>query len=57
MKALLKQQQIWRPLAPKSTTAGLEDGLVDGQLVVMEEKAHSIILLTLDDHFIMEVAD
>ena len=50
MKALLKQQLIWRPLASKSTTAGSEDGLTDGQLAVMEEKSHSTILLSLDDH-------
>ena len=57
MKALLKQQQIWRPLASKSITAGSEDGLTDGQLVVIEEKAHSTILLSFDDHIITEVAD
>ena len=57
MKALLKQQQIWLPLAPKTTTAGSEDGLTDGQLAVMEKKAHSTILLSLDDHIITEVAD
>ena len=57
MKALLKQQQIWRPLAPKSTTVGLKDGLTDGQLPVMEEKAHSTILLSWDDNIITEVAN
>ena len=57
MKALLKQQQIWRPLASKSITAGSEDGLTDGQLVVIEEKAHSTILLSFDDHIITEVAN
>ena len=56
MKALLKQQQIWRPLAVKSTTLGSEDRLTDGQLAVMEEKTHSTILLSLDDHIITEVA-
>ena len=30
MKGLLKQQQIWRPLASKIFTAGSEDGLTDG---------------------------
>ena len=35
MKALLKQQQIWRPLALWSTTAGSDDGLTDGLLAVM----------------------
>ena len=57
MKALLKQQQIWRTLAPKSTTAGSEDGLTDEQLSVMEEKTHSTIFLSLDDHIITEVAN
>ena len=57
MKDMLKQQQIWRLLAPKSTTAGSEDGLTDGKLAVMEEKTHSTILLNLDDHIITEVAD
>ena len=57
IKARLKQQQIWRPLAPKTTTAGSKDGLTDGQLAVMEERAHSTILLSLDDHIITEVAD
>ena len=52
MKALLKHQQIWCPLALWSTTAGSNDGLTDGQLAVMEEKAYSIILLSLDDHII-----
>ena len=57
MKALLKQQKIWRPLALKSTTAGSKDGLTDRQLAVMEEKPHSIILLSLDDHIITEVTN
>ena len=59
MKALLKQLQIWRPLIPKSaaSTSGSGDGWTDEQLVVMEEKAHSTILLSLDDHIITEVAD
>ena len=49
MKALLKQQQIWCPLAPKSTIAWSEDGLTDVQSVVLDKKAHSTILLNLDD--------
>ena len=57
MKALLKQLEIWRPLAPKSTTAVSEYGLTDGQLAIMGEKAHFTILLSLDDHIITEVAD
>ena len=36
---------------------GSGDGWTDEQLVVMQEKAHSTILLSLDDHIIMEVAD
>ena len=44
-------------MASESTTGGSEDGLTDGQLAVMEEKAHSTILLSLDDHIITEVAD
>ena len=38
MKVVLKQQQIWRPLAPKSTTAGSKNEITDGKLAVMEEK-------------------
>ena len=57
MKALLKVQQIWRLLALKSTTAGSKDGLTDGQLAVMEEKAHSTILLCFDEHIITEVTN
>ena len=53
----MKQQQIWHPLAPKSTTAGSEDGLNDGQLAVVEEKARSTILLNLDDYIITKVVD
>ena len=34
-----------------------EDGSTNGQLAVMDEKAHSTILLNLDDHIITEVAD
>ena len=59
MKALLKQLQIWRPLIPKSaaSTSGSGNGWTDEQLVKMEEKTHSTILLSLDDHIITEVAD
>ena len=59
MKVLLKQLQIWRPLIPKSAapTSGSRDGWIDEQLVVIKEKTHSTILLSLDDHIITEVAD
>ena len=51
MKALSKQLQIWRPLIPTSaaSTSGSEDGWTVEQLVVMEEKALSTILPSLDD--------
>ena len=57
MKALLKQQQIRRSLAPKSTTIPLEDGLTDGQLAVLEGKSHFTILLSFDYHIITKVAN
>ena len=59
IKTLLKQQQIWRSLIPRSaaSTSGSGEGLTDGQLALMEEKAHSTILLSLDDHISTEVAN
>ena len=59
MKALLKQLQIQCPLIPKSAASTLDfgDGWTNEQLLVMEEKAHSTILLSLDHHIIPEVAD
>ena len=59
MKVLLKHLQIWRLLIPKSatSTSGSRDEWTDEQLLLMEEKAHSTILLSLEDHIITEVAD
>jgi len=51
MQALLKQQGLWAPLSNdskgKSDAAGM---------VVMEEKAHSTIMLCLEDEVIIEVS-
>ncbi|KAJ4715305.1 Retrovirus-related Pol polyprotein from transposon TNT 1-94 [Melia azedarach] len=51
MRALLKQQGLWAPLARKPadpTTA---------EMAVLEEKAHSTIMLCLADDIITEVAE
>lgn len=56
MRALLKQQGIWKPLV-KSDKSGAAGGPSEAELEAMEEKAHSTILLCLADDVITEVAD
>ena len=48
---MLKQQGLWAPLARKSA-----DPITD-EMAVLEEKAHSTILLCLADDIITEVAE
>jgi transposase InsO family protein len=50
MRALLKQQGLWKPLS-KEVRAD------DAELAALEEKAHSTIMLCLADDVITEVAD
>lgn len=51
MRALLKQQGLWLPLAVKA--AGPETT----EMASLEEKAHSIIMLCFADDIITEVAE
>ncbi|KAJ4712638.1 Retrovirus-related Pol polyprotein from transposon TNT 1-94 [Melia azedarach] len=51
MRALLKQQGLWAPLARK-----LADPIT-AEMAVSEEKAHSTIMLCLADDIIIEVAE
>ncbi|KAJ4706252.1 Retrovirus-related Pol polyprotein from transposon TNT 1-94 [Melia azedarach] len=51
MRALLKQQGLWAPLARK-----LADPIT-AEMAVLEEKAHSTIMLCLADDIITEVAE
>ncbi|KAJ4717199.1 Retrovirus-related Pol polyprotein from transposon TNT 1-94 [Melia azedarach] len=51
MRALLKQQGLWAPLARK-----LADPITT-EMAVLEEKAHSTIMLCLADDIITEVAE
>ncbi|XP_057248658.1 retrovirus-related Pol polyprotein from transposon TNT 1-94 isoform X1 [Beta vulgaris subsp. vulgaris] len=51
MRALLKQQGLWAPLAKKATDS------VTAEMAVLEEKAHSTIMLCLEDDIITEVAE
>ena len=51
MRALLKQQGMWAPLAKKAGDAE------SSEMASLEEKAHSTILLCLADDIITEVAD
>ncbi|KAJ4703293.1 Retrovirus-related Pol polyprotein from transposon TNT 1-94 [Melia azedarach] len=51
MRALLKQQGLWAPLARK-----LADPITT-EMAVLEEKAHSTIMLCLADNIITEVAE
>ncbi|KAJ4721544.1 Retrovirus-related Pol polyprotein from transposon TNT 1-94 [Melia azedarach] len=51
MRALLKQQGLWAPLARK-----LADPII-AEMAVLEEKAHSTIMLCLVDDIITEVAE
>ncbi|KAJ4714843.1 Retrovirus-related Pol polyprotein from transposon TNT 1-94 [Melia azedarach] len=51
MQALLKQQGLWAPLARKPVDP------ITAEMAVMEEKAHSTIMLCLADDIITEVAE
>ncbi|KAJ4730101.1 Retrovirus-related Pol polyprotein from transposon TNT 1-94 [Melia azedarach] len=51
MRALLKQQGLWAPLARKPVDP------ITAEMAVMEEKAHSTIMLCLADDIITEVAE
>jgi hypothetical protein len=52
IRALLKQQGIWTPLAgPKPASMN------DADYKLQDEKAHSTILLSLSDEVLYEVAD
>ncbi|KAJ4704584.1 Retrovirus-related Pol polyprotein from transposon TNT 1-94 [Melia azedarach] len=51
MRALLKQQGLWAPLARKRADP------ITAEMAVLEEKAHSTIMLCLADDIITEVAE
>ncbi|KAJ4702231.1 Retrovirus-related Pol polyprotein from transposon TNT 1-94 [Melia azedarach] len=51
MRALLKQQGMWAPLARKLANP------ITAEMAVLEEKAHSTIMLCLADDIITEVAE
>ncbi|MCF8701901.1 retrotransposon gag domain-containing protein, partial [Corynebacterium sp. MC-10] len=51
MRALLKQQGLWTPLSKKATDAE------NAEMAILEEKAHSTIMLCLADDIITEVAE
>ena len=51
MRALLKQQGLWAPLAKNSMDS------VTAEMEILEEKAHSKIMLCLLDNIITEVAE
>ena len=51
MRALLKEQGVWAPLSGQTSKAGKEVALQS------EEKAHSLILLSLSDEVLYEVSD
>ncbi|KAJ4729013.1 Retrovirus-related Pol polyprotein from transposon TNT 1-94 [Melia azedarach] len=51
MRALLKQQGLWAPLAKKPADP------ITAEMAVLEEKAHSTIMLCLADDIITEVAE
>ncbi|KAJ4714183.1 Retrovirus-related Pol polyprotein from transposon TNT 1-94 [Melia azedarach] len=51
MRALLKQQGLWAPLARKPADP------ITAEMAVLEEKAHSTIMLCLADDIITEVAE
>ncbi|KAJ4719824.1 Retrovirus-related Pol polyprotein from transposon TNT 1-94 [Melia azedarach] len=51
MRVLLKQQGLWAPLARKPVDP------ITAEMAVMEEKAHSTIMLCLADDIITEVAE
>ena len=51
MQALLKQQGFWAPLSKDKNV------VVTSEMEILEEKAHSTIMLCLADDVIMEVSD
>ena len=51
MRALLKEQRVWAPLSGQPTNLNKED------LAEQEEKAHSLILLSLSDEVLYEVVE
>ncbi|KAJ4726144.1 Retrovirus-related Pol polyprotein from transposon TNT 1-94 [Melia azedarach] len=51
MRALLKQQGLWAPLARKPADP------ITAEMAVLEEKAHSTIMLCLVDDIITEIAE
>jgi LTR polyprotein gag-polypeptide-like protein len=51
MRALLKQQGLWAPLSKRTIDAE------SAEMAVLEEKAHSTIMLCLADDIITEVAE
>ncbi|KAJ4713974.1 Retrovirus-related Pol polyprotein from transposon TNT 1-94 [Melia azedarach] len=51
MRALLKQQGLWAPLARKPADP------ITAEMAILEEKAHSTIMLCLADDIITEVAE
>ncbi|MDV3181192.1 MAG: hypothetical protein Q8830_03180, partial [Candidatus Phytoplasma australasiaticum] len=51
MRALLKQQGLWTSLSKKATDAE------NAEMAVLEEKAHSTIMLCLADDIITKVAE
>nr|KYP31184.1 Retrovirus-related Pol polyprotein from transposon TNT 1-94 [Cajanus cajan] len=64
MRALLKEQRVWGSLvsvsAKKENIAKSEEkptSVKNEDLVEQEEKAHSLILLSLSDEVLYEVAD
>nr|KYP50610.1 Retrovirus-related Pol polyprotein from transposon TNT 1-94 [Cajanus cajan] len=64
MRALLKEQRVWGPLATTSVKKERKTELSDKSTSIkkedhaeQEEKAHSLILLSLSDEVLYEVAD
>ena len=51
MRALLKQQGFWAPLSKD------QNAVVTPEMAILEEKAHSTIMLCLADDVITEVSD
>ena len=63
MRALLKQQGLWAPLAKKPSDGAetpstkKSPGPDTAEMAILEEKAHSTIMLCLADDIITEVAE
>nr|KYP35896.1 Retrovirus-related Pol polyprotein from transposon TNT 1-94 [Cajanus cajan] len=63
MRALLKEQRVWGPLATTSikkeskTESSKSTSIKKEDLAEQEEKTHSLILLSLSDEVLYEVAD